>query len=335
MATQKGWMPVLAILLILLTNVFAACALTPQPDPAAVAATIAAAKATEAAAEATKAAARRVEAILTVQVAPVDTALLDAEIGITSQPESATSTAAFSASVPANPTTSASGEARGKLSAPDVKVTLCNAIQVTLPGDPAKCTGDFETSVMTDATGDFVFSTVPPGTYYVWFDLPDELKGAELPLCRTGERHRRDLLVGGGAREFCLDGKTLGPTVIVTPGKATTISDTGTVRGVLVDQESDQPVSGQLVVLASYELIDEHDVKYKIEWNAQGEVVNSVETDASGAFSIEAPVGTYVLVSPGGGIHDRMARVSMTGEVLFIEVLADQIVDLGEVQLTP
>ena len=134
-----------------------------------------------------------------------------------------------------------------------------------------------------------------------------------------------------GAREFCLDGKTLGPAVIVTPGKATTISDTGTVRGFVVDPEDGQPVSGQRVVLASYELVGEH-VKYTVRWDAQGDVVNSAETDTTGAFSIDAPVGSYVLITQGSGL-EGMAYSSETGKVLFIEALANRTVDVGKVQL--
>jgi hypothetical protein len=90
-----------------------------------------------------------------------------------------------------------------------------------MPGEPAKCTGEFEESVTTDATGYFLFSAVPSGDYYIWFDLPEALKDTALPLCRQGEYRGRDYLPDDGAREFCLDGQTLGPTIIVEAGKTT------------------------------------------------------------------------------------------------------------------
>jgi hypothetical protein len=117
------------------------------------------------------------------------------------------------------------GQVEGQLLVSGAKVTLCGKIMATPPGEPAKCIiGEFEQSVVTDEGGHFQLTAIPPGAYYIWFDIPEALKDTVLRLCREGEFRGRDYLSEGGAREFCLDGNTLGPTVVVETGKTTIYS---------------------------------------------------------------------------------------------------------------
>jgi hypothetical protein len=117
------------------------------------------------------------------------------------------------------------GQIGGQLPVSGMRVTLCGKIMATPPGEPAKCIiGEFEQSAVTDDGGHFQFPAIPAGAYYIWFDIPEALKDTALRLCRDGEFRGRDYLSEGGAREFCLDATTLGPTVVVEAGKTTVYS---------------------------------------------------------------------------------------------------------------
>ena len=127
------------------------------------------------------------------------------------------------------------------------------------------------------------------------------------------------------------------PTLVLpTSTPAPMPSATGVVRGVLIDKSTGQPVVDERVALATVTEFDEDKNSFSmaVTWDEQGEIMYSAYTDATGAFVVEAPPGTYVLVSPGGSLNDRIARIDDT-TVLFINIEAGQIIDVGEVQMLP
>lgn len=104
----------------------------------------------------------------------------------------------------------------------------------------------------------------------------------------------------------------------------------GVVQGVLTDKDSAQPLSGVRVALGTVEYdTNGQPAGYKVSAEG-GEPLLSAYTDAGGAFAIEAPVGVYVLVSPGGSTADQIAR-DAGGTALIVEVEAGQTVDLGTI----
>lgn len=118
---------------------------------------------------------------------------------------------------------------------------------------------------------------------------------------------------------------TAEPTVMSAP------STTGIVHGVVINESTGQPVTNTRVALGIVEYDkDRNPVRYQISAK-EGKIENSAYTDATGAFTIEAPPDNYVLLSPGGSTSDKMARVS--GTALIIEVAVGQTVDLGKIPM--
>jgi len=78
----------------------------------------------------------------------------------------------------------------------------------------------------------------------------------------------------------------------------------------------------------------------KVWYNFQaGRPDLSADADATGAFAIEAPAGTYIISSPGGTPVDRIAsraeRLAGAANIplLIVVVAAGQNADLGRVQM--
>jgi len=122
------------------------------------------------------------------------------------------------------------------------------------------------------------------------------------------------------------------PTVSTSPTASSepAAAATGTVRGVLVDRVTGQPVPDVRMTLGLAERDAQGQVSgYEVS-ASEGTLLRSTVTDGSGAFSITAEPGEYVLVSPGGTYDTKMARdASGMAIVLFVE--AGQEVDLGSV----
>lgn len=111
------------------------------------------------------------------------------------------------------------------LGTPGVTVTLCDGVLDTSPGKPIECSGGYQRSTTIDAASYFLFAAVPPGHYYVLFDIPEEMVAGMPPgsLCAPDDSFRRDPLPeGGGTREGCFDQDDLGPTVLVVADQTTT-----------------------------------------------------------------------------------------------------------------
>ena len=121
------------------------------------------------------------------------------------------------------------------------------------------------------------------------------------------------------------------PTATPTPAPPTA---TGVVRGVVVDESTGQAMVDLQVSLGLIEY-DEDGKPFRIHCSAVGgRLARSAYTNITGAFTIEAPPGTYALKSPGCSTFDRIARDG-TGAALIIEVDAGQTIDLGMINVTP
>jgi hypothetical protein len=119
-------------------------------------------------------------------------------------------------------------------------------------------------------------------------------------------------------------------------------STVGTVHGTAINKYNGEPVSKERVVLATVTSVEGMPLTYKFVLSyhpdEQGYAPdNSAYTDTMGAFLIQVPPGTYVLLSPGNPFKpidtNVYAEDPVTGNRLIIKVVAGVTIDLGEIQM--
>ena len=110
----------------------------------------------------------------------------------------------------------------------NLPVTLCDSYSLWNPmqgAAAAECNGTFKQTVLIDGTGYFLLPSLPPGEYSIFIDIPEALRDAVPPHCRSGEYMHWGPITDG-IQVLCLSREGLGPTVIVEAGQ-TTVYDLG------------------------------------------------------------------------------------------------------------
>jgi len=103
------------------------------------------------------------------------------------------------------------------------------------------------------------------------------------------------------------------------------------VRGVAVSQSTGQPVTNEEVALGVVTYNEDGKTyRWAIEWDEQGHLRHSGHPDATGAFTIDASPGTYVLL---GSPTQLGTTAQASGVDLIFKVVAGQTIDLGKIEL--
>ncbi len=242
---------------------------------------------------------------------------------------------------PAPPTATplpVTGQVEGELSpkAAGVKVTLCDDWVIGLERE---CKG-FEQSVTVEPTGQFLFSAIPPGDYFIIFDIPMKQRSviASLP-CKPGELGFCDKEPVEGIRQcFCTETlsywreaslEPIGGTVVVEAGKTTNVNRaeiifpksvpqpelTGPINAagkaeVSIVNDSPFTLTVHLTGPASQSLevpgcaiAKQQDCKVKIK----GREPKTCQTEGRPQVTVQIPAGTYE-------VEERGENFSITGQ---------------------